>query len=57
MLELWRQSKGELDMSRPNVRTITKSAFLALSGEELGELLEDFLLVKDTDVSAEFLPR
>ena len=38
------------------MRGITKSAFLALSEEERGRLLGDFLVIKDTDVSSEFLP-
>ena len=36
---------------------ITKSAFLALSEEEWGGLLDDFLIVKDTNVLPECLPQ
>ena len=40
-------------MSRP--QAITKSAFLVLSEEERGGLLDDFLIVKDTNVLPECL--
>jgi hypothetical protein len=55
MLELWRQS--EKDPHRPSVGRITKSAFLALSEEQRGALLGDFLIIKDASISPEFLPQ
>jgi hypothetical protein len=57
LVELWRQSEEASGMSRPNVKVISKSDFLALSEEDCGELLDDFIIVKDTNVSSEFLPR
>jgi hypothetical protein len=56
MVELWHQSE-ESDMGHPNVRVISKSDFLALSEEDRGELLDDFIIVKDTNVPSEFFPR
>ena len=55
MLELWRQN--EKDVCRPSVGRIMKSAFLALSEEQRSTLLEDFLIIKDTNISPEFLPQ
>lgn len=56
MVRLWSESEAS-DMSRPNVRVITKSDFLGLSEEDRGGLLGDFLIIKDTSVSSEFFPR
>lgn len=56
MVELLHQSEAS-DMSRPNVKVISKSDFLALSEEDRGELLDDFIIIKDTNVSSEFFPR
>jgi hypothetical protein len=55
MVKMWRESE-QAGIARPMMRGITKSAFLALSEEERGRLLGDFLVIKDTDVSSEFLP-
>jgi len=44
-------------MSRPNVRVISKSNFLALSEEDRGELLDNFIVIKDLNVPSEFFPR
>lgn len=57
MVELSCQSEDASDMSHLNVRVISKSDFLALSEEDRGELLADFIIVKDTNVSSEFFPR
>ena len=57
MVELWHQSEEAPDMGRPNVRVITKSDFLALSEEDCGELLDDFIIIKDTNVSSKFFPQ
>jgi hypothetical protein len=56
MMRLWHESEAASGNARHQVRTITKSAFLALSEQERGRLLEDFLLVKDTNVPREFFP-
>ena len=56
MVELLRQSEEASDISRPNVRVAAKSDFLALSEEDAGELLDDFIIIKDLNVSSEFFP-
>lgn len=57
MVSLWRRSEAASGNARLNPRAITKSAFLALSEEDRGRLLEEFLIVKDTDVLPEFIPQ
>jgi len=57
MLELWRQSEQESGKTRPNVRVVSKADFLALSEQERGELLGDFIIIKDTNALSEFFPR
>jgi hypothetical protein len=56
MLKLWRESEQASGIARPQMRVITKSAFLELSEEERGCLLEDFIVIKDTNASPDFLP-
>jgi len=55
MIKMWRESE-QAGVGRPLMRGITLSAFLELSEEERGRLLGDFLVIKDTNVSSEFLP-
>jgi hypothetical protein len=57
MVKLWRQSEDASGTSRPNVRVISKADFLALSEEDRGEFLDDFVIVKDINVPSEFLPQ
>jgi hypothetical protein len=56
MLKLWCESEQALGIACPQMQVITKSAFLELSGEERGRLLEDFIVIKDTNASPDFLP-
>ena len=57
MVTLWHQSEQASSASCRQIQAITKSAFLGLSEEERGHLLEDFLIVKDTNVRPEFYPQ
>jgi len=57
MMELWKQSQRASGKYRTFVRVMTKSAFMALAEDERGRLLDDFIIVKDTDVLPHFLPR
>jgi hypothetical protein len=58
MVKLWQESKATVSAAtRPLMRGITKSLFLSLSEEERGQLLQDFLIIKDMDVPPEFIPR
>jgi hypothetical protein len=56
MMDLLQQSKRASGDTRPPMRGMTKSAFLALSEEEQGHLMGEFIIIKDTDVPSEFYP-
>jgi hypothetical protein len=56
MVKLWHESERVSGATRPPIRAITKPTFLALTEEERGRLLEDFIVVKDTGTPSEFFP-
>ena len=57
MVQLWKESEQASGNTHHQIWAITKSAFLVLSEEERGGLLDDFLIVKDTNVPPECLPQ
>ena len=59
MVQLWKESEQASGNTHHQIQAITKSAFLALSEEDKGSLLDDFdfLIVKDTNVLPECLPQ
>jgi hypothetical protein len=57
MVKLWRKSEQESGLHRHPVQAITRDNFFALSEEERGDLLQDFLIIKNTKASPDFLPQ
>lgn len=57
MKSLWDESKEASPMTRAPIRAMTRDRFFALLEEERGKLLQNFLIIKDTSVSEDFLPQ
>ena len=57
MVKLWHESEQQSGLRRLPVQAVTQDAFFALSEEERGDLLQDFLIIKNTKVSPDFLPQ
>jgi hypothetical protein len=57
MVKLWHESEQQSGSIRPPVQAITRDVFFMLSDKQREYLLQDFLVIKDTNVSLDFLPQ